>query len=455
MSYISTNKDTKDISVTIYNNDFAVVHEIRSICIPDEESIIHYLDVAQNIETNSLIVKGLEIEELNYEYDLVNRDRLLKKYVDKTVFIYNKEKGKEEFRLLSIADALVLENTETKEIVINPDGELILPTLPDGLITKPALIWKINDIRNSEIEVSYLTKGIKWSVDYTINLKENCFDLEGWVNVVNNSCSEFNNARVKLLAGDVHRKYSSTSHSNIYEDNFDNDLEEYCEHIESKELFDYHMFTLKKPTSLKNNEDKQVGFIYKKDVACEKYYDFYGNRENPNIILEFTNNVDCGLGMPLPKGNMKVYAQNKEDNCLEFIGEDSIDHTTINESIKLDLGNAFDVICLGEILERKRLNDELMYIKYHFITYNAGYEDKQVRFYYTFPNTLEKILGGSDGLIDTKGKRYNSLVFSIVVPPENGEDVWFEYTYRDAIPVKVIKDETNEKKKKHKNKNNL
>ena len=162
MSFVSTNKDTKELSITVYKDGFGVVRGKRVVNIPETEEDIKYFDVVQKIKTDSIIVKGLEILELNYEYDLVSKDKLLQKYIDKNIFIYSsKDNKKEGYRLLGTVGGIMVEKIDTKEIAINPEGKVILPKLPEGLLVKSALVWKINSLRTEELEVSYIMRGFQ------------------------------------------------------------------------------------------------------------------------------------------------------------------------------------------------------------------------------------------------------------------------------------------------------
>ena len=168
MNKISTATDTKDISVTIYNGGFGAVKETRNVNLTGVETELIFADVAQQIEADSLLVEGLNILEFNYDYDLVGREKLLKKYIDKEVFLKDRETGeKRSCRLLSVEGTgrCVLEDSTTKEIYIDTQAELILPSLPSGLIVKPALVWKIAPTNTDKVKVSYLSRGFNWNAN--------------------------------------------------------------------------------------------------------------------------------------------------------------------------------------------------------------------------------------------------------------------------------------------------
>jgi hypothetical protein len=378
MNYISTMKDGKELSITVYNNDFGVVKERRNISLNSDVDVMQYLDVAQLVEIDSIIVNGVQVLELNYDYDLVSKEKLMEKYIDKTILLYNREeKSKEEYRLLSAAGGLVLEKVDTKEIVINPEGEIILPKLPGELIVKPALIWKIKPTDAKDIKVSYITKGLNWIANYVVTLEDKFFSLTGWVNIENNSGTAYEDAKLKLIAGEVKRNAHNDYGSRIYEENICYSAEA-SPNFAEESFFDYHMYSLQHKTTLKNNQSKQINFINADKVPYRKYYEFESYEEKAKIMLQFENNIVNGLGMPIPKGNIKVYKEDSKDGNLEFIGEDRIEHTPKDEKITLHIGEAFDVICAKERTDFRRI-DSYDYEEYEYRVSNHKEEEIEAK----------------------------------------------------------------------------
>ncbi|MBP1745230.1 MAG: hypothetical protein H6Q58_2208, partial [Firmicutes bacterium] len=208
MIEISNASDTKDLSLTIYNGGFGAVKEVRKLKLSGEETEIVFADVAQLIETDSLLVEGLDVLEFNYDYDLVDRDKLLRKYIDREVFLRRKETGdKKSCRLLSVEGGgkFVLEDSQTREIYIDPEDEIVLPSLPSGLMVKPALVWKIARSNAKEVKASYLSGGFNWRANYVVEIMDKTLNIAGWAEIENQSGATFENARLKLIAGDVNR----------------------------------------------------------------------------------------------------------------------------------------------------------------------------------------------------------------------------------------------------------
>ena len=142
------------------------------------------------------------------------------------------------------------------------------------------------------------------------------------------------------------------------------------------------MYTLERPTSMKNEQSKQISFINKESILYKKYYDYHGYGQNTCIIIQFKNELEDGLGIPLPKGSIKVYSQNEEDKGLEFIGEDSINHTPKDEVIRLNIGNVFDIKCDGKMIYKRRMHSRYMSVKYCYTMVNHKEEEAKVRLYY-------------------------------------------------------------------------
>ena len=188
MAKITTCEDTKEIALTIYNGGFGAVKERRTVLLENGVTELIYADVSQKIETDSLIVDGINILEFNYDFDLVDRDKLLRKYIDKEVYLKDSKTGdKKNCRLLSVecGGRCVLEDSETKEIYLDTQAELVLPSLPSGLIVKPALVWKTDGKAAEDVLVSYLSGGFTWTANYVVELKDETLNLIVWIGYTN------------------------------------------------------------------------------------------------------------------------------------------------------------------------------------------------------------------------------------------------------------------------------
>lgn len=435
MKKLSTAADNKEISLTIYNGGFGAVKETRTVNLTGREAELVFADVAQQIETDSLLVEGLNILEFNYDYDLVDRDKLLKKYIDKEVYLIDrKTREKKNCRLLSVEGGgrCVLEDNATKEIYLDTQAELVLPSLPSGLIVKPALVWKIAPTSTENVKVSYLSQGFNWSANYVVEVLKSTLNIAGWAEIENQSGTTFENTKVKLIAGDVHR----------IQDDIDNDMEGrmyICEsaavpQAEEKSFFDYHMYTLLNPTTLKDNQTKQINILNGQNVPYKKYYLLNMREDNVNVVIEFENKKECGLGFAIPKGKIKLYQADEADNSLEFIGEDKIDHTSKDESIKLTIGNAFDITFDFSEIDRRKVNGFEHY-KYECIIKNHREEAAEVFFEHYLWGIWEMVASSHEFNKKTSGL----IEFSVTVPADSEIIVSFEYKIDRRTEVVVKK----------------
>ncbi len=347
---------SQNISLTIYNNDLALVREVRSLDIKPGKSKVSYTDVAARIKPTSVHFKSLtspdklSILEQNFEYDLVSPDKIMKKYVDKTIRIVTEQGDVFEGILLCAERSSIVLQDPSGEIKIISDDIIQyfdLPELPEGLITRPTLVWLVNNQGGEKhnTELSYLTNGMKWQAEYVgvVDQDDKAMEFSGWVSLENNCGNTFENAQLKLVAGDVHvveeqKKYMLPRTAQVEALAAEPQFAE-------KSFFDYHLYTLNRRATLKNNQTKQLSLFPQTTAATEKVYVYDGQRyrDKVRVNLEFQNSKKSGLGMPLPKGKVRVYKKDV-DGAQEFIGEDEIDHTPSNETVRIYLGNAFDIV---------------------------------------------------------------------------------------------------------------
>ncbi len=458
MRKTSSSMDTKEIALTIYNDGFGAIKEIREIEFDGNETELIYSDVAQKIETESLIVQGLNILEFNYDFDLVSGEKLLEKYLDKEVFLKNQKTGEEKScRLLSIEgvalgvlapQGCVFEDNKSKQIYISPkETNIILPSLPSGLIIKPALVWKLNKADKTqakEIKVSYLSKGFKWKANYVIELENETLDINGWAEIENECGTSFENVKIKLIAGDINRNspddFSLDERLELPNPNIVYSTT-YVPSVEEKVFFDYHMYTLNYLTTLKNKQTKQINILNGSKIPYKQYYDINSREEKVNIIIEFENKKNNGLGIAIPKGIVKLYKTDEDDNSLEFIGEDSINHTPKNETIKLLIGQAFD-IKVNHIQAGQKTIDDYVYYKEEYIIKNHKDTDAEIHLveYTRGRNSLFELLRGirstSIEMVESSHE-YEQLAYkinyNIIVPANDEVKIEFEYRIHDPI----------------------
>jgi hypothetical protein len=361
--------DQKQIAVTVYNNNLGVVKDVREINLTSGLSKISITDVAKLIDPTSVHIKlNGEVIEQNYQYDLVSLDKILQKYVDKEIRLVSESNELVEGKLLSSMGGQIVLKTKEGGLLMIPNVSkyrFSVGSLPDGLITKPTLVWKVNSNKSGkqDVELSYQTQGMNWHAEYVAVLNEDDtkLDLNSWVSVDNNSGTTYKNAKLKLIAGDVNRVQDNRR---LYKGRNQMDgvmMAESAPQFEEKEFFEYHIYNLQRLTTLAQSETKQISLFESQNVDANKKYFYrstgYNSQGKVNVIVEFANKKEQNLGVPMPKGKVRVYKSDGES--IEFIGEDLIDHTPKNETIKLKIGDAFDVLAEERQVEHKKITSKV------------------------------------------------------------------------------------------------
>jgi len=361
--------DQKNIAVTVYNNNLGVVKDVREINLKSGLSKISITDVAKLIDPTSVHIKlNGEVIEQNYQYDLVSLDKILQKYIDQQISLVSENNELVEGRLLSsLGNQIVLEKKEGGLLMIPNVSKyrFSVQALPEGLITKPTLVWQVNSNSSGkqDVEISYQTQGMNWHAEYVavLNADDTKLDLNSWVSVDNSSGTSYKNAKLKLVAGDVNRIQDNRR---LYKGRAREDMimaETSAAQFEEKDFFEYHIYNLQRPTTLAQNETKQISLFESQGVDANKKYYYrssgYNSKGKVNVIVEFKNKEEQNLGVPMPKGKVRVYKSDGES--VEFVGEDLIDHTPKNETIKLKIGDAFDIVAEERQVDHKKITNRV------------------------------------------------------------------------------------------------
>ncbi len=371
----SQQADQKSVAVTVYNQNLGVVKDLRSIDMKSGKSRIAITDVAQFIDPTSVHIKlNGEVLEQNFQYDLVSLDKILQKYIDKNIQIIGENNEFIEGKLLSAFGGQIVLEKKDGGLVMLPSlakYRISVGELPEGLITRPTLIWEVNSNSSGkqDVEVSYQTSGLNWHAEYVavLNESDTKLDLNSWVSVENTSGTTYKNAKLKLVAGDINLVKDMYPQNGRQGDVMYMEKSMSQQQFQEKEFFEYHMYDLQRPTTISNNETKQVSLFEAENVkAVKKYfyksgsYNYYansGSQGKVNVIVEFDNKEENNLGVPMPKGKVRVYKS--DGKSLEFIGEDLVDHTPRNEKVKLKIGDAFDILAEEKQTENNKISDRV------------------------------------------------------------------------------------------------
>ena len=364
---ISTLNDQQEVAVTIYNENLALVRDQRQVDLPKGGAALALREVSARIRPETALLRsltrpgGLTILEQNFDFDLLTPHKLLEKYVGKEVQLVrtHPETGEDRYetaRVLAANDGVVLKIGDRIETGV--PGRLVFPDVPENLRDRPTLVVSLDSEKAGQqtIELSYLTGGLGWQADYVaeLNPDDTALDLSGWVTLTNQSGTSYRNALLQLVAGDVNRVRD--------EIHLRGDVvmaasmaREAAPQMREEGLFEYHLYTLQRPTTIRDNQTKQVSLLNAAGVSVNKEFRLQGNpyyyrgrqgdlgqKLKVGVFVEFDNRKKEHLGMPLPKGTVRVYKQDKAGRP-QFVGEDRIDHTPENETVRLKLGDAFDV----------------------------------------------------------------------------------------------------------------
>jgi hypothetical protein len=350
--------------LTVYNQGFGVVKDVRTINTNAGDGTITVSDVAKGIEPASVKFKSTDgkvsLNEQNYVYDLASNSKLLDKYIGETITV-NSGNTTYTGKLLSYADGMLLDLGLNGLVSVKDVTNIRYPVLPGGLITKPALVWNVysSAAGTHPVEITYTTSGVDWTADYvaTISGDEKTLDLDGWVTIDNNAGIPFSGVKLKLIAGQV-QTVAKQSYSDQYRTYASAAYEAApmgggsAPSVSEQDFYEYHLYTVSTPLKIKDNQQKQIKMLSKDGVSVTKEYLYEGEQSywryysegqtNVKTVLKFTNSDANKLGIPLPAGKIKVYKPDDEGQ-LQFIGEDTIEHTPKDKELKITTGYAFDV----------------------------------------------------------------------------------------------------------------
>ena len=388
----STLDDQTDLAVTVYNSDLALVRDTRSLRLGSGVTDLHFMDIAATVNPASVHFRSLtepnrvNVLEQNYEYDLLEPDKLLRKFVGRDVTLVRRKTDQgttteEEVKahLLSYNNAPVWQING--EIVTGMQADHIrFPELPGNLYSRPTLIWTLNNSGSGQhrVEASYLAQKLSWSADYvlTVARDDKAADLDGWVTVVNGSGTAFRNAKLQFVAGDLNRVRGAMVNAQRLEAK-SMAMDAAAPAMSQESFSDYHLYSMDRKTSVNNNETKQVsmmnatGFPVAKRYVVDGQAFYYRNQQHPGsplkdvvqVYYQLKNETKSGLGMPMPSGTVRVY-QSDSKGGIQFVGEDRIDHTPKDETINLKIGNAFDVTCERKQTDFQRISSNVFEMEY-------------------------------------------------------------------------------------------
>jgi len=379
--------DQTDLAVTVYNSNIALVRDVRQLQLPSGTFRLKFMDIAATVNPATVHFRSLtepekvSVLEQNYEYDLLEPNKLLNKYVGKELtlvrtYMDNGTTKHEEIKAILLANNNGPVWKIGNDIVTGAYGESYrFPEVPANLYDRPTLLMSLENTgsRKQTIETSYLANSLSWNADYvlTVARDDKSADLDGWVTLINNSGTAFHNAKLQLVAGDLNRVANARDVTR---------LETFAKaqavaapsQFQQENFSEYHLYSLGRRTSVEDKETKQISLLEGSNVPVEKLFVvngqnfYYRNAQNPGsplkdpvqVFYKFKNEEKAGLGIPLPGGNLRVYQKDSKGGLL-FIGEDHIDHTPKDEFVTVKIGNAFDVVAERKQTDFKKIADRV------------------------------------------------------------------------------------------------
>jgi len=358
------------VDITIYNDNLALVRDVRDMEFPRGVGEVFFRDVAGQMDATSVhfTAPGVQMLEQNFDYDLVSTDKLMLKYIDEKVQLVTEDGNVFSGTLLFSSSKgfgeVIIQDSRGQVQLIQREQirDISFPSLPEGLITRPTLRWLVDapSEGTKETEVSYLTSGIEWRADYVavVSTDDKHLNLAGWVTINNKSGATYQDAKVKLMAGEVHRVEERRNLKGRAYDTME--LAAGAPQFEEKAFFEYHLYTLQRSSTIADNQTKQLSLFPPADVEAKRIYEYDHRRDakKVRVSFEFENSQKAGLGMPLPAGRVRVYMQDN-DGAQEFVGEDNIDHTPKDEKVRVAVGKAFDIVVERQQTDMKRISDRV------------------------------------------------------------------------------------------------
>lgn len=449
----STLNDQQSVAVTIYNSNLALVKDTRKVQLKSGNNTLALRDVSAQIRPETALLRSinapssLTLLEQNFDFDLLTPEKLLEKYVGKMVSLVKTHpttgtETSEQATVLSANKGVVLKVGNRIETGVAAN-RIVFDDVPANLRDRPTLVTQINNKGTTDqtVELSYLTGGLGWKADYVaeLNNKEDALDLSGWVTLTNTSGASYKNAKLQLVAGDVNRVQSNTvDYLRARRNTGVVAAPIVAIDMAEETLLEYHLYTLDRPTTIAENQTKQVALLSAGSVPVRKemllygdqnyylqQYGVIGNKLKVSVFVEFDNKEASKLGLPLPEGIMRVYKKDSTGNA-QFVGEDRVDHTPKNETVRLKLGEAFDVTADKKqtdfkILPRPNKQNQLYESAFEYTLKNAKKEMVTV--------TVQEPIGGEWKILNeshahTKANSHLA-VWKIDVPAEGNTTLSF------------------------------
>ena len=430
--------DARDIKLTIYNNNLAMINEQRRAYIKKSGRVkLMYPGIPSAIDTSSVIAKFKQTVELysqNYSFDTISYNSLLNYHLGKRVLYTEKDDSVEikEGTLLALSPILIREKNYGAIYIPN---QIFFPNIPKDMAVKPSLFWNIKtNASRLDIDLTYLTSGMSWSSDYTINIVDKKrLNLNSWITITNNSGANYIDANITLLAGEVKTPTPTLSLSRVYAKKRAKDS---SKNIKNQSFAGYHIYKIPFKESIKNREKKQISFIQKEDISYQKYalnsqQLRVSNLKNKKLrfkqIILFKNSKKNHLGIPLPKGTIRVY-QNDKENSSHFIGSHNIKNIPNGKLVKIAIGDYFDIVGEQKVVEYSETNQS-RHIKYTITISNNSKHKETIKIKRAIPKSKGRVTIKDNCQKECTKKSLSALSTLYTIPLKAKESYDLSITY--------------------------
>jgi hypothetical protein len=441
----TTADDQQAISLTVYNAGRALIRDTRQFTLTQPTRDIAFMDVSQNIMAQTVAIKGLDVQEQNYDFDLLSPQALVEKNIGNKVRIARRsnETGETlewvEGKILSTNGGVILQMQDgsLESLDNNASYHMVFDEIPENLRTSPTLSLKLyHDISGKQqVEMTYLSGGLSWQSDYVLQLDESekQATLDSWITLQNQSGISYRNARLQLLAGEVNMQQPSPRMM------MKSDMLMQLSAAPEREVVEeaiqgYHLYTVPHKTTIKNNQSKQIKLFSAQSITVSKrledraWVDSNGlqkQKSKPDQILKFENKKPA-LGIPLPKGTVRVYGKDSNGEN-QFIGEDSINHTAVNDEVEIKLGKSFDVSIERQTTDHTQISKKQFRLAREISINNGSKQAQSIELTEIMPLTGWKIQRSSN---DYQKTAPTQVLFKVTVPALSEKKISYQVEFR-------------------------
>lgn len=449
----------REVAVTVYNQDFAVVKDTRMFDLQAGRGMLKFTDVAEKIDPTSVQITNRDepnfvVHEQNYENNLVSADQLLREFLDRPVTAILKDGKSISGILLAWKKGMILKSDDGVKVIQggkdNPLSQIHLSQLPKGLLLRPTLLWQVTNPNagKNNIEIAYQTSGFNWMANYNVLIRpeSEMMDINCWVTINNTSGATYPDAKLKLVAGEVHKVREEAMMDTMKMSRGVALAGKAAPPagFEERAFAEYHLYDLSRTTTLRNNETKQIELFNVRDVAYSTEYVFeppqtqpwmfrenqseFGEEQFQNLkfVAAFENKKENQLGIPLPKGQMRVYQRDSQE-ADHLTGQETIEHTPKDEKVRVTIGETFDIVGAKKILSQDRVNDNEFTMDIRIRIRNHKQVDAPVV-------VRDRLMGQAnwtieDNNIEFKKIDFQTVEFPLTVPANSERDVQFRVRY--------------------------